>query len=333
MANIRDIAKKSGFSIATVSKVLSNDRSFSVKQETIEQIKQVALDLGYVHKSRKTPFKMGVIVPLSFEYYSDPFFGDILKSIEHHAHINNLEMSVVLRGSEILKNAQTTIEQLTNVDGLIIMESLNSAELKFLNSIVKNIVTIDFVTNKFTSVGFNHALSNGELMRHLIDYGYKKIAYIGGSDKRYPMKSQIKFMTYREGLLNSELEYNEDYVKDCHWDVNLCAQQVKELLEMKQRPDAIYLASDALASVALGVIYSMNLKCPDDIGIVGFNDIPTAKHFVPPLTTIAIPTARIGDEAVHQLLRQIKKKSNEIFEINVPFEIKIRESTQRQDSL
>ena len=329
MSTMRDISKKSGYSLSTVSKVLSNDKNFNVTNKTRNIILETAKELNYTYTTRKKLYNIGLIMPKSFEAYTDPFFTVVLSSIEKESKSLGMNITMILMGSTLSNNISLYDRDLSALDGLIIMDELTNEIMTYLGTLIKHIITIDFFTPKYTSVGFNHFLSNLAMMEHLINCGYKKIAYIGGSTERFKIEEQIQFMMYRESLINNNLEFNPNFVKDCKWDISLCAKEVKSLLKNNEKPDAIFMASDNLAAVALGIVNTLNLNCPEDIGIAGFNDIETSKHFVPSLTTVNIPIKDIGIIAANQLIKQMKYDENQIIEINVPFKLKSRNSTKK----
>ena len=179
-------------------------------------------------------------MPPSYEYFGDPYFGSILQAIETYGVSNNIEVALVLMSTDLIKDLHIADEMLKKIDGLIIMDELRQHQIDHLESIVKNIVIVDFFDGRHSSVGFSESYSTLAIMRHLISYGYEKIAFIGGSTERNALNHQINFMMYRESLLNANLEYNENYVKDCHWNVDECTKVTKELLRMDNRPDAIF---------------------------------------------------------------------------------------------
>ena len=134
-------------------------------------------------------------------------------------------------------------------------------------------------------------------------------------------------MTYREELRKHHIPYDESIIKDCSWDLDLCAECAEELLLSSNRPDAIFAGSDTLASVILGVIYRLGMKCPDDVGVIGFNNLDLSAHTAPPLTTINIPTKAIGKCAASRLIKLIHTDDPLVIKINLPTNLVIREST------
>ena len=113
---------------------------------------------------------------------------------------------------------------------------------------------------------------------------------------------------------------------DCAWDLDLCAAQTRELLSLPEPPDAIFAGSDSLASVVLGMLYSMGLRCPRDIGVIGFNNINLSSHMIPPLTTVDIPVEQIGIAAARRILDMIQGRRESPCKILFPTKLVKRES-------
>jgi DNA-binding LacI/PurR family transcriptional regulator len=165
-------------------------------------------------------------------------------------------------------------------------------------------------------------------MNYLISNGYKRIAYIGGASPNISVADSLRTICYRETLRKNKIPYDENIILDCNWDLNLCAEYTKMLLRLENRPDAIFAGSDTLASVILGVIYQMGLTCPKDVGVVGFNNLDSSGHTIPPLTTVDIPTKDIGKIAAIRLLELINNEDDLTLKINLPTKLIVRNSTR-----
>ena len=130
-------------------------------------------------------------------------------------------------------------------------------------------------------------------------------------------------------LPHDDLPYDPELIYHCDWDSKVCAAQVKELLSKHPETEVIFAGSDSLASAILSQLKKLNLKCPQDIGVVGFNDISLSKNFSPALTTVRLPSAERGKLAAEVLIRQIKSNSVLKQQILLPVELKVRESTRK----
>jgi len=329
MATIRDVAKRAGVSAATVSRVLSGDPGFSVREETRRKINDAVAQLQYeIPVRQQDQFRFGCVLSDTTDKYSDPFFVDILVAMENACKSRNATIAVVKSFRE-LDNPQILQEIIgAGLDGVFLMEHVSPEAMTALETHIPHIIFIDKDEPEydFDNVGFDHTTANWQVMNALLDRGYKRIALISGSSPAMPLPETIRMVIYREMLRRAGLEYDEKLVKDCGWDLDLCKQQTQELMRLPKPPDAIFAGSDSLASVVLGTLYADGYRCPRDVGVIGFNNIDLSSHLVPPLTTIEVPTADIGKAAVERMIQVIKDKDSSIRRILFPTKLIERKS-------
>lgn len=334
MANIRDVAKEAGCSITTVSKVLSGDSEFRVKEETRQKVMNAVAKLQYKIPARhQNRHKIACILSLTTEKYADPFFTTILGAMETECENHNMSI-VATRSYNELMNPSLLQEILDGgLDGIVLMERVPEDLLFQLHKHIPNIIYIDNDESDyhFDSVGFDHNLANRQAMKHIIEHGYKRIALISGSSPNEPLDDSVRMSVYRHYLRKHNLEFDEALVKDCEWDLNLCAKQAIELMRLPEPPDAIYAGSDSLAQAMLGALYGIGVSCPRDVGIMSFNNLDLCARTIPPLSTVAVPTEEIGITTIRRLHEMIKGKGGMRKKILLPTEIIRRESLTYQD--
>lgn len=331
MSNIRDVAKLANCSIATVSRVLSQDDSFSISEIKKQEIYDAVNKLNYTPRNYQKRINIGCIMSITVDKYSDPFFTSILSAMEEECNNVGATISMIRKYNE-LQNPRILQEMFdANLQGIIIMEKLPDELFKLIENKIPNILFIDNqeVVHEFDGIGFDHTIANWQVMNHLIDCGYRRIALISGSDTKIPLDKSVRMLCYREALRRNNIPYDESLVKDCNWDMSICEKQVKEVMNLDNPPDAIFAGSDSLASCILGTLYSMHYICPDDVGVIGFNNLPTSVHMIPPLTTINVPTYDIGIAAIHRMMEMIKGKNINKRKILFPTKLVERESTRR----
>ena len=328
MATIRQVAREAGVSIATVSRVLSGDPGFNVKDETRDRILAAVRKLNYQIPIRaQNQLHFGCVLADTTDKYSDPFFMEILQAMEETCHRNNA-MIAFARSYQELEDPQSLQEFLGgSLSGVFLMEHVSPQVMTAIRTHVKNIVFIDNdePLYEFNNVGFDHTTANWQVMDHLLSLGYRRIGIISGGTQRVPLAGTLRLIAYREMLRRAGIEFDEDLVRDCRWDLDLCKAQVQELMALPEPPDAIFAGSDSLASVVLGTLYRMGYRCPRDVGVIGFNNIDLSEHMVPPLTTVQVPTEDIGQAAVERML-QIVGGDRSIRRILFPTEIVERKS-------
>ena len=321
MANIRQVAAEAGVSIATVSRVLSGDPNFSVKEDTVKKIHEAAERLGYkLPPAKHLQYHFGCILSHTADKYSDPFFIDIIDAME--TECRRQRAGIVVSRSYKELDDPVVLEDLLNsdLDGLFVMERISQEIMDKIKARIPHIILIDKDDPfyEFDCIGFDHRTANFQVMNELFRRGYKRIAMISGSSPGTPLQNTIRHATYLEAHFLAGITPDYNLIKDCHWDLSLCEQQVKELMEMDERPEAIFAGSDSLASVVLGTLFSMNIRCPEDVGVIGFNNIQLSAHMVPPLTTIEIPTNDIGRTAVKRMMRIIADNDSAVRKILFP---------------
>ena len=330
MATIREVAKAANVSITTVSKILSNDPDFRASQETRERVLKTAEELHYQYTGKKSQLHIGCIMSLTYSY-SDPYFNDILGGIQSYCASHNAFISLIVSYSQLHNMTPGLKKQLSELDGLIITE-IPPETLEFITTLNKKIVFVDNYVDGYCNIGYNTVYANQLIFDHIIKCGYKKIAYIGGaSNSSAPsdFDSCCRMMIFRETLRANNIPYDPELIYNCDWDSKVCAAQAKELLSKHPETEVIFAGSDSLASIILSQLKKLNLKCPQDIGVVGFNDISLSKNFSPALTTVRLPSAEMGKLAAEVLIRQIKSNSVLKQQILLPVELKVRESTRK----
>lgn len=330
MANIRDVAKEAGTSIATVSRVLSMDPTFETTAATRQNVLDAAQKLNYTKtRVRKAPKKLllGCVLPFTVEKYSDPFFTSILSAAEEECIAHNALICMVRNHLELENPA--VLDELCSygLTGLILMEQLPEPMLRRLRESIRHIITVDVPGSEFNSVGFDNYTSNLDVMRCLLARGYRRIAYLGGSSPSMDFHNAPRMAAYREALFQAGLAFDASLTVNCGWDLDACAEAAERLLRGEDRPDAIFAGSDTLASVILGVIQRLGLRCPEDVGVIGFNNIAMSALMTPPLSTVDIPTREIGVVVVRRLLELIGAKAGDpVFKITFPTTLVLRDS-------
>ncbi len=340
MSTIRDVANLAKVSIATVSRVLNNDTQYKMTDETRSRVWKAVTDLNYTVKSpAKTPsgdnkarpgnalVKIGCILSVTKNKYNDPYFMSILSGVEEQLQSSGYELTFIKTGAE-LEDKKTLFSTFSNpVSGLILMESLNSETYQFIRNQVPNIVGIDTWWEDIDNVGYDHYRVASVAVQHLIDRGYKKIGFIGGSGMSGNIKSSQRYRGYYASLHAAGLPLNPDWIIDCAWDENLCIEKVRQLYQKEDYPTAFFVASDLMAMAALSSLYNMGIAVPDKVAVIGLSNIEISKYSNPPLTTIEIPTKEIGMVAVDLLLARINGYQLLPRKVILPTSLILRNST------
>lgn len=338
MATIKDIASVSNVSMATVSRVLNNDETLSVAEETRQRIIEAAKELGYTTiRNRKIKkhhvqedihdLEIGILLCQSLEEeLSDPYFLAIRQGVEHECKEQGLRPPTVFRLNK-LEDRGTPAD----LDGLIVIGKLYEESINQFTSKNKNAVYVDYSpdVNKYDSVIIDFEKATNELIDHLFENGHERIGYIGGSQLLHFKEEQEQMPDIRECTFKSRLEkegkYRPEDVYVGEYTMSDGYKLMRQAIKKGNLPDAFFIASDPMAVGALRAIQEEGLKVPADIALVGFDDIEMAKFASSPLTTMRVHTDLMGRAGVKLLLDRIKGRDIPL-QVVVPTKLIIRES-------
>lgn len=331
MVTIKDIALKSGVSSSTVSRVLNHDPLLNINPDTRAKILAVSEDLNYqTPRNRKstttlnTNYKVGLINWYTIEdEVQDTYYMSIRVSIERYCQENHIELY------NVSKNDIDT--KISKLDGIIAIGKFSTEEIAEIYGNNKSVVFVDFRVRNLgvDCVEIDFKESSRLILDHLIDScGYKKIAFIGGREFVGDDLVEIenKRERYFRDIMNEKNLFIPEIVKSDTFTSLSGYNLTKEILEI-DKPEAFFCASDAIALGAIRAIYDSGYKIPDDVAVVGFNDIPSAQFSIPPLTTLRVETNYMGQCAVDLIIEQIKGReyNKNVF---IPTKLVCRETTK-----
>lgn len=333
MASIRDVAKKAGVSITTVSRVINNDKSFSVSEETKNKIFSAINELNYKipdsYKSNKNiRNSIGCIQRLTIEGNRDNYFSTIASGVKEHLSNYGKSLQFSLTQLDFETDNFESLFQ-TYPLGIILMGDVSESAYNFLKSKVKYIVGIDTSYEDIDNVRYNRYYAAIQALEHLIDCGHKKIAYIGSNIKLDDIKNIGRYEAYNKVMNFNNLEIKPEWIINCKWHRETCFEETIKLLQSKNRPTAIFVASDQMAIASMAAIHSLGLRIPEDISVVAISDIVESAYLTPPLTTVSIPQKEMGKLATEILLQRINGDSTITKQIFVPCNLVIRNSVKK----
>lgn len=312
MPTIRDVAKLARVSTATVSRVLNNDLTYKMTNETKQRVLDAVSTLNYeLPTSSPKPVpsandtKIGCILKLTKKKFNDPYFMTILSAAEDRLRKKGYELAFMRTSSELEDRTHLLSLFQTPVSGIILMDDLDDEIYHFIRKQVPHIVGISTTRNDIDNIGYDRFGIACEATEYLIKKGHTKIGFIGGGGLTKNIKCSHRYRGFQTAMHCANLPINEKWVIDCEWDEDLCAQKVDELCATGDYPTALFVSSDLMAMATMNRFYNNNIKVPDDVAIVSVTDIEVAKYANPPLTTYHIPAEEIGHVAADQLLARI----------------------------
>ncbi|PLR83619.1 MULTISPECIES: LacI family DNA-binding transcriptional regulator [Bacillus] len=315
MATIKDIAERAGVSIATVSRVLNYDTTLSVGDDTKKRILEAAEALSYRKKSERRPLSYRIAI---VNWYTEQQELDDLYYMSIRLGVENRCQSLNLQIKKFSMDRSQSVQS-DEIDGIIAIGKFSPKQAQELRKITENIVFVDCSPDddQFDSVVIDFKKATENVLDYFLKKGHQKIGYIGGRETYKDETAVIddaRRMSFERFLRNTEL-YNESYVYIGTFSVDdgydLMKKAIKE--HKSNLPTAFFVGSDSMAIGCLRALHEENISIPEQVSIIGVNDISVSKYVYPPLSTVKVYTEMMGETAVDLLLerlaeRQIAKK-------------------------
>ena len=328
MATIKEIAEMAGVSAATVSRVLNFDDTLNVQDETKQRVFEAAERLEYQMRDKKKykkKLKLGMISSYSLEEeLEDTFYLSVRIAIERKIEEEGFKRFPV--------NIGDSVESTSNLDGLICLGTFSESMVNKVKAFHKPAVFVDALGDPdlFDSVVTDLTHSVKKVLSYFMQEGHRKIAFIGGRDVDVDGKEVVDL---RIPIFRSFMEdrgiLKEEYIKIGGYTPKHGYRLGKELLAMEDKPSAIFTANDSLAVGCYKAIQEAGLKIPEDISVIGFNDISIAKYLIPPLTTVHIYMDFMGSQAVSVLAERIYSGREISMHISLPTKLMVRGSVSK----
>lgn len=327
---LTDVAKLAGCAPATVSRVLNNPEKVSADKR--KRVENAMIALGYVrnHAARalrsQRSHMMGILIPtLDYAIYAS-LVGAATRRLSA-AGISALVATFDYDLRTEFNEARLLIER--GAEAVILIGQKHEAELYDLlhqrDVQFVNTYTLD-PTGKNPSIGFDNYAATAAIVRHLVHLGHRNICVISGQTHDND-RTTLRLMGIREEMRRNGIELEAERVLECSYSIMNGRAACAALLERIQpQPTAIICGNDVLALGALVECRERGLRVPNDISIVGFDNLELSQHSNPPLTTVDVPTDYMGDSAASYLLDQFEQK-NVPKQISVEVQLILRQTT------
>lgn len=302
---MKDVARLAGVSTSTVSHVINQNRY--VSESITLRVKNAIEELNYAPSALARSLKMnrtntiGMLLTTS----NNPFYAEVVRGVERSCYERGY--SLILCNTEgDLQRMNHSLETLLQkrVDGLLIMCTEVQGPSKDVFTRYPSVPTVMMDWSPFDSVGDviqDNSFFGGEIAtRYLIDSGFTRIACIAGPQDKSPARA--RYQGFIQAMEQAKIEVNEDYIIFSDFEFAGGFESMNKLLELSTPPQAIFAGNDAMAVGAYQAIFQKGIKVPDDISIIGYDDIDLSPYMIPPLTTIHQPKDKLGKQAVDQLI-------------------------------
>ncbi|MBN3854251.1 LacI family transcriptional regulator [Paraburkholderia sp. Ac-20340] len=327
---IRDVAQAANVSIGTVSRALKNQPGLS--EATRTRIVEVARSLGYdCGQLRPRIRRLTFLLHRQHNNFAaSPFFSHVLHGVEDACREHGIVPALLTAGP-----ADDTVQQLRlhAPDAIAVAGFVEPEMLNALVALQRPLVLIDLWAPGLRSVNIDNAAGAALAMHHLFSLGRRRVAFIGGSLAHYSIAQRA--LGYRRAFFEAGLLFDPslETTIDGGLDPDTGASQaMQRLLDTARqrgaaRPDAVFAYNDAAALAAMRVCQSHGLRVPEDIAIIGFDDIAGASHASPALSTIAVDKEALGRRGVELLLEETPEFQPPVQEIVLPVRLIERAST------
>ena len=329
---LKDVAKLVGMHQTTVSRALSPLTKHLVNEDTVKMIQQAAKSLNFepnpIASSLRTNKSMniGVVIP----DLRNPLFSEMVRGVQDTLDSAGYSCFIVNTDGDINKEAKLIKSmKARRVDGLILATARQQAN--GLEQIIGDLPAVSINrTSTYThlpSVTTDEDHGTKLAVNHLFSKGHVQIAHLAGP--AWSSTGAERANAFQRDIKSVGIEFDEKSVEYCEaWSIEAGKKGAKILLDKYKEVTAIFAANDLLAMGLYDELAERKLKCPKDISVVGYNDIPFVDRISPPLTTIKIPKYEIGSEASRLILSMLIEKSNDFTRhIRLTPELKVRNST------
>ena len=336
-ATIKDIARETELSIATVSRVI-NKKEGHYSEETKNSIEEAIKKLKYtphigaINLKKQKTMTVGFVVPELDSFYNEVYLGSQNYAFEHR-------YSTFLFNTNYNKKLEELqINNLLNrrVDGVIVASGLVNNRLIY--KLLEDDIPMVLIENSendsnIPKVILDNYKYSKMAVKHLIDKGYKKIGYLSGPiEEMYALKE--RYNGYLDALKENGTELDKSIV--CfdkrlrgEWDLDGLYELIEDIISRPGKPDALFIISDIAALIAIRVITKLGYKIPEEIGIMGFDDRRMSRNSVISLSSVFLPKYEMGRKGMELLIDNMEGNSRVKKNIYLDMKLSIRESTSR----
>lgn len=326
-----DLARAAKVDVSTVSRALSD--SALVKEETKVHVRSVAAELGYEinvaarNLRRQSTQTLGIVVPIDpsrGQTISDPFYLEMVGAISNAAAKRDYDLLLTIPHSDE-KVAENRLLRTGKVDGLIIIGQAGRTER--LNALASNTDRVvvwggQLEDARYTIVGSDNVDGGRLAVRHLLGSGRSRILFIGDTDLP---EVALRYQGLTDAYSERKLRHDRKLVLPLSFGAVNAIRDVADFIRSGVKFDAVFAASDVLAIAAIHAIKGENLSVPEDVSVIGYDNVGQAASTAPPLTTVDQNIALGGELLVDLLIKKIRgvKVTSRL----TPTELIVRKST------
>jgi LacI family transcriptional regulator len=325
---LAEVAAAAGVSAMTVSRALHDQRGVSPR--TRDAIVKLASEMGYRTNrvALKVSFRQSRVIGVLADHLDNPFISSLVTGVVRAAASANHEVliySLVDHEKRPTRNVLKLLQQFTN--GVV---AVLPYEFGFVQTLTQSrfpVITIEtpHQHTEFPSISADSYGGARKAMRHLAELGHKCIAFVSGAEQ---LESAIqRRRAYDDAISVLGLARDESLILKGNYSVEGGRDAGERLLRLKRRPTAVFACNDLSAFGVISVLQKHGVKVPEDVSVVGFDDLPAASQMHPTLTTVRQPIEELGRTAVNTLLAMIAGLHAATTQVTLPTDLIVRQST------
>jgi DNA-binding LacI/PurR family transcriptional regulator len=328
----QQVAKRAGVSRTTVSFILNDVPGVKFPQETKDRVLQAAEELGYVPDeaartlaSGKT-YTVGLVLCQAEHLKVDSFISQAIYGLNEVCNQQGFRLLIESAADIDQVGTYSSLVRAKKIDGLVVINS--SIDDKQLYQIIDE----GFPTVLIGSVGHPeeyaiiHESKADEAMEHLLSLGHKRIAHVTLAPLADHSVSYERLLTYRKVLAKAGIKSTKDLERFGNYSAASGFEAMQDLLKVKPYPTAVFVGNDTVAVGVMAAIQQKGLRIPQDIAVVGYDDVPIAAYTTPPLTTVRQSASESGRFAGEMLIQLVRGEEPKERVVRLEAELVIRES-------
>jgi LacI family transcriptional regulator len=330
----RDVAERAGVSRTVVSFVLNDRPHTGIPEATRQRVLLAAAELGYQPNSAARSLVSGragtlgvIVTETRADAYDDAFLPQLLRGIDSGARAAGFRILLEYLGESPTGNPYLTLFRQGRVDGLILCgpRADDQALAELVATGVPVVVIGDPGTPACASVDVDNTAAARQAVAHLVDHGYRRIGLITNAPLAF-MSSRARRLGYQQALEDAGLPVDEAAVVEGAFDEGSGQQAMRRLLDQAPHLDAVFAAADQVAFGALAGLHAAGRRVPEDVALIGFDDLPMASILRPALSTIRVPARVLGHSAGQRVIDLVTGQALDELRLLLPTTLVLRQS-------
>lgn len=328
-ATIKEVARQAGVSVGTVSNVISG--TVGVSKLLRERVLQAARELDYHpnHVARSLKIRQTNMLGMVISDITNPFFPQLVRGAEDAAWRHNYVLMTFNSDDQPERERQIfSVLRKRNVDGMLLVLAADEGELPHVRqtAAVTPIVCLDRTPRgvEFDSVTVDNAGGARACVAHLIERGHRRIGILTGALSLETGRERLR--GYKEALEEAGIPPDPALIRCCDFRLEAGCREGRSLLEQTPRPTAVFGCNGVMTLGLLQALGDLNLRCPEDVAVATFDDLPLLGSIRPRLTAVAQPSYDIGFQGAGMLIRRIQGEPGPL-KLTLPTRLIVRESS------